>query len=111
MIVQMQANGYRLEEASLNPGKVKLETSKFEDAKVYRKDFRGKEHINYIMYDETIGPIVMSIKLENMSSSEQIYIILRTRQFTKRKLVQFNKNDNPTPQSLARVNMDPFLRF
>ncbi|XP_052832901.1 uncharacterized protein LOC106883520 [Octopus bimaculoides] len=106
MIVQMQANGYRLEEASLNPGKVKLETSKFEDAKVYRKDFRGKEHINYIMYDETIGPIVMSIKLENMSSSEQIYIILRTRQFTKRKLVQFNKNDNPTPQSLARALLD-----
>ncbi|CAI9741328.1 rap1 GTPase-activating protein 1 isoform X4 [Octopus vulgaris] len=106
MIVQMQANGYRLEEPSHNPGKVKLETSKFEDAKVYRKDFRGKEHINYIIYDETIGPIVMSIKLENTSSPEQIYIILRTRQFTKRKLVQFNRNDNPTPQSLARALLD-----
>ncbi|GAB1603800.1 rap1 GTPase-activating protein 1-like isoform X1 [Argonauta hians] len=106
MIVQSQANGYRLEEPSASPGKVKLETAKFEDAKIYRREFLGKEHFNYLIYDDNVGPIVMSIKLENTSPVEHIYVIVRTRHFTKRKLVQFNKIDIPTPQSLARALLD-----
>lgn len=50
-----------------------------ETAIVYRRFFLGKEHFNFIAYDDALGPIVISIKLDVISTQEHYRILLRTK--------------------------------
>lgn len=64
--------------------------SKFETddtAKCYRRFFCGREHSNLIAYDERLGPLLMSIKTENVANQEHLRILLRLRTGTIHELV------------------------
>ncbi|GBM21784.1 Rap1 GTPase-activating protein 1 [Araneus ventricosus] len=49
------------------------------NATLYRQYFYNKEHFNFIMNDANIGPIVMSVKYENVNCKEHLRIILRRK--------------------------------
>ncbi|XP_035208746.1 rap1 GTPase-activating protein 1-like isoform X1 [Stegodyphus dumicola] len=50
-----------------------------ETAQLYRKFFYGKEHFNFIALDDTWGPLVMSLKVDVVSSQEQLRVLIRTK--------------------------------
>ncbi|XP_064611477.1 rap1 GTPase-activating protein 1-like isoform X3 [Liolophura sinensis] len=85
-----------------SPSKVKLETD--ETAQCYRKHFLGKEHFNYYSYDESLGPIVLSYKEENLGSQSHTRIIVRTRCCTRHETVPSCRIDEPsTPAKMAKL--------
>ncbi|GIY59226.1 rap1 GTPase-activating protein 1 [Caerostris darwini] len=49
------------------------------NATLYRRHFYNKEHYNFIMNDSNIGPMVMSVKYENMNCKDHLRIILRRK--------------------------------
>ncbi|XP_055949538.1 rap1 GTPase-activating protein 1-like isoform X3 [Argiope bruennichi] len=51
-----------------------------ESAQLYRKFFYGKEHFNFIALDDTWGPLVMSLKVDVVSSQEQLRVLIRTKE-------------------------------
>lgn len=92
--------------------------SKFETddtAKCYRRFFCGREHSNLISYDDRFGPILMSIKTENVANQEHLRILLRLRTETIHELIPmacFGSNINPA--KIARIlndqiNTDNFM--
>ncbi|XP_022090210.1 uncharacterized protein LOC110979045 isoform X2 [Acanthaster planci] len=71
---------------------------------MYRKYFHGKEHFNYIAMDESMGPIVLSIKQETTNAEEQIRILLRCRSGTTHDLLPLSTFGNSlVPSKLAKV--------
>lgn len=117
MIFLPQSGRYWFDETpndSDTPGKIKLENTGLENAECYRKYFLGQEHFNYYITDDILGPIVMSIKLDNSTSQECVRIILRTRNFLRHEYVPSNIiSDSPTPDKLAKrlceeISIDKF---
>ncbi|GFT00939.1 rap1 GTPase-activating protein 1 [Nephila pilipes] len=49
------------------------------NATLYRRHFYRKDHYNFIMNDTNIGPIVMSVKCENVNDKHLLRIILRRK--------------------------------
>ncbi|GIY78704.1 rap1 GTPase-activating protein 1 [Caerostris extrusa] len=49
------------------------------NATLYRRHFYNKEHYNFVMNDSNIGPMVMSVKYENMNCKDHLRIILRRK--------------------------------
>ncbi|KAK2148696.1 hypothetical protein LSH36_487g05001 [Paralvinella palmiformis] len=76
--------------------------------KCYRQHFLGKEHFNYISLDETYGPLVMSVKIEQQTSSqEHVRVIIRRKSGTNHDLVPSScLGDFATPSKLARILCD-----
>lgn len=80
----------------------KFETD--ETAKCYRRFFLGKEHFNFFATDDNLGPIVLSIKSETVSSQEHSRVILRLKSGTVHELVPVSCfGDNLSPARIARV--------
>lgn len=50
-----------------------------ETAQLFRRHFYGKEHFNFIAIDENWGPLVMSLKVDIVSSQEQLRVLIRTK--------------------------------
>ncbi|CAG2201005.1 RAP1GAP [Mytilus edulis] len=72
-------------------------------AHCYRDHFLKKEHFDYFYLDENVGPIVMSIKDESTTDEEQLRVILRTKAWTKQKLVTMEEVDYiPNPVKVAK---------
>lgn len=75
--------------------------SKFETddtAKCYRRFFCGREHSNLIAYDNRLGPILLSIKIENVANQDHLRVLLRLRTGTTHELIPmtcFGSNVNP----------------
>ncbi|XP_032369334.1 rap1 GTPase-activating protein 1 isoform X2 [Etheostoma spectabile] len=56
---------------------IKLETKS--TAKIYRKQFMGKEHFNYYTMDAALGHLVFSIKYDVIGDQEHLRLMLRTK--------------------------------
>ncbi|XP_034724204.1 rap1 GTPase-activating protein 1 isoform X2 [Etheostoma cragini] len=56
---------------------VKLETKS--TAKIYRRQFMGKEHFNYYTMDAALGHLVFSIKYDVIGDQEHLRLMLRTK--------------------------------
>uniref|UniRef100_A0A3B4AI82 Rap-GAP domain-containing protein n=1 Tax=Periophthalmus magnuspinnatus TaxID=409849 RepID=A0A3B4AI82_9GOBI len=54
---------------------VKLETNSL--AKIYRKQFMGKEHFNYYTMDAALGHLVFSMKYDVIGDQEHLRLMLR----------------------------------
>ncbi|XP_037075467.1 LOW QUALITY PROTEIN: rap1 GTPase-activating protein 1-like [Pollicipes pollicipes] len=65
------------------------------------------DHINWYGEDELLGPVVLSIKPEQMSSQEHMRLILRLRSGTCHELVPTScLGHAPTPASMAKLLND-----
>ncbi|XP_072036397.1 rap1 GTPase-activating protein 1-like isoform X2 [Amphiura filiformis] len=91
-IVQPHDGGYWIDGLDIEPpdndnyvvGKVPEYTGEsrleFDDTnQMYRRHYYGKEHFNYFAMDDVMGPLVLSVKYENVPSEEHVRIILRSR--------------------------------
>ncbi|XP_013379547.1 rap1 GTPase-activating protein 1-like isoform X3 [Lingula anatina] len=73
----------------------------------YRRHFLGKEHFNFYAMDDNLGPIIMSVKTENVSSQEHVRIILRTHRGTQHEIVPVcNLEPLPSPARMAKMICD-----
>ncbi|GBP73223.1 hypothetical protein EVAR_100578_1 [Eumeta japonica] len=76
---------------------------------------RSKEHTNLIGFDDNLGPVVISIKSENVASQEHTRILLRTRAGTTHGLIPTAGSENlPSPLKMAKmlneqINVDNFM--
>ncbi|XP_066248198.1 rap1 GTPase-activating protein 1 isoform X3 [Euwallacea similis] len=92
--------------------RAKIETD--DTAKCYRRFFVGREHSNLIGTDDTLGPVLLSIKTENVAQQEHTRILLRLRTATKHEIVpSAYLGPNPSPSRMAKllneeVNVDNF---
>ncbi|KAK6628127.1 hypothetical protein RUM44_010609 [Polyplax serrata] len=77
-----------------------LETD--DTAKSYRRFFLGREHVNLLGFDESLGPVLISVKMENVGNAEHTRILLRLRTGTSHELLPTSCLPQPTPQALAR---------
>lgn len=75
-----------------------------EVAKCYRRFFINKEHTNLVAHDEQLGPLLMSMKTENVANQEQVRLLLRLQRGTMHELIPLSYlQPNPTPLKMARV--------
>uniref|UniRef100_A0A1B6E835 Rap-GAP domain-containing protein n=1 Tax=Clastoptera arizonana TaxID=38151 RepID=A0A1B6E835_9HEMI len=65
--------------------RTKFETD--DTAKCYRRFFLGREHLNFIGVDDSLGPVLLSLKSENVASQEHTRLLLRLRTGTMHELV------------------------
>jgi len=54
---------------------------------IYEKHFYGKEHWNYFTNDESLGPVVLSLKQETFGGRDQFRVLLRTISYSLHGLV------------------------
>lgn len=93
--------------------KAKIETD--DTAKCYRRFFVGREHSSLIGSDENLGPVVLSIKTENVANQEHTRILLRLRTGTMHELVPSScLGSTPSPARMAKLlneqlNIDNFV--
>lgn len=91
----------------------KFETD--DTAKCYRRFFVGREHSNIVGHDENLGPVLLSIKSENVANQEHIRILLRLRTGTMHEIIPIScLGQNPSPIKMARllneqINVDNFM--
>ncbi|XP_077296085.1 rap GTPase activating protein 1 isoform X3 [Arctopsyche grandis] len=123
MIVLPEKGGYWVDgaepdcaETPANPPRAgwraKFETD--DTAKCYRRFFVGRDHSHLVGYDENHGPVVMSIKAENVGGQEHTRVIVRLRSGTAHELLPpAAVGTRPSPAVLARLlddrlNIDHF---
>ncbi|KAF8790816.1 Rap1 GTPase-activating protein 1 like protein [Argiope bruennichi] len=88
------SNTHLFGESNLTPG----ESSLLEidpNATLYRQHFYNKEHFNFIMNDANIGPIVMSVKYENVNCKEHLRTILRRKHNIVRDIIPLAYENEP----------------
>ncbi|KAM3965730.1 rap GTPase activating protein 1 [Aphomia sociella] len=86
-------------------------------AKYYRRFFLGKEHINLVgtHQDESLGPVVMSLKNEHVAGQDHTRILLRLRTETMHGLIPTTRSSMmASPLKMAKmlneqVNVDNFM--
>ncbi|XP_065155840.1 rap1 GTPase-activating protein 1-like isoform X3 [Atheta coriaria] len=82
--------------------RAKIETD--DTAKCYRRFFHGRDHSNLIGTDETLGPVLLSIKYDNVGNQEHTRIMLRLKTGTMHELVPLScMGTQPTPQKMAKL--------
>ncbi|XP_069682782.1 rap1 GTPase-activating protein 1 isoform X1 [Periplaneta americana] len=82
--------------------RAKFETD--DTAKCYRRFFVGREHLNLLGTDETLGPVCLSIKTENVASQEHTRILLRLKTGTMHELVPTScLSPSPSPARMAKL--------
>lgn len=64
--------------------------------------FFFQEHVNLLGFDESLGPVLISVKMENVGNAEHTRILLRLRTGTSHELLPTSCLPQPTPQALAR---------
>ncbi|XP_055592011.1 rap1 GTPase-activating protein 1-like isoform X1 [Uranotaenia lowii] len=84
-------------------------------AKCYRRFFISREHSNLVGHDDQMGPVLLSIKSENVANQEHIRILLRLRTGTMHEIIPAScLGSNPSPIKMARllneqINVDNFM--
>ncbi|XP_020616460.1 rap1 GTPase-activating protein 2-like isoform X2 [Orbicella faveolata] len=84
----------------------KIETSNVIQS--YRRDFIGKEHLNFICDDEKLGPVILSVKqeiekLDGCDTQGFIRVILRTTEKTIADSLPIeNLSENPSPREITK---------
>ncbi|XP_028156562.1 rap1 GTPase-activating protein 1-like isoform X2 [Ostrinia furnacalis] len=131
MIVQPPSGGYWVDgveeaqdgeepEARAQPGTPRQASRRHnidtdDTAKYYRRFFLGKEHINLVGFDESLGPVVMSLKNEHVAGQDHTRILLRLRTETMHGLIPTTRSSiMPSPLKMAKmlneqVNVDNFM--
>ncbi|XP_045477828.1 rap1 GTPase-activating protein 1 isoform X2 [Harmonia axyridis] len=85
--------------------RAKIETD--DTAKCYRRFFVGREHSTLIGQDENFGPVLLSVKTENVANQEHTRILLRLRTGTMHEIVPTScLGSNPTPAKMAKLLND-----
>ncbi|KYB25969.1 rap1 GTPase-activating protein 1 isoform X3 [Tribolium castaneum] len=93
--------------------RAKIETD--DTGKCYRRFYVGREHTSLIGNDETLGPVLLSIKTENVANQEHTRILLRMRTGTMHEIVPSScLGDSPSPARMAKLlneqlNIDNFV--
>ncbi|CAD5215999.1 unnamed protein product [Bursaphelenchus xylophilus] len=83
----------------------KLETD--DTSHSYRRFFIGREHHNFFAKDPKLGPLVLSVRTETISSQDHFRIILRTRNGTIHEIVPASAlADKPSASRMARLLCD-----
>jgi RAP1 GTPase activating protein 1 len=83
----------------------KLETD--DTSHCYRRHFIGREHHNFYGIDSNLGPLVLSVRTETVSSQDHFRIILRTRQGTFHEIVPSSAlADRPSASRMAKLLCD-----
>uniref|UniRef100_A0A3P9AY25 RAP1 GTPase activating protein n=1 Tax=Maylandia zebra TaxID=106582 RepID=A0A3P9AY25_9CICH len=91
---------------------IKLETNS--TAKIYRKQFMGKEHFNYYTMDAALGHLVFSMKYDVIGDQEHLRLMLRTKQKTYHDVIPIScLSEFPNVVQMAKlvceeVNVDRF---
>ncbi|KAM4740578.1 rap1 GTPase-activating protein 1 isoform 8-T9 [Anableps anableps] len=91
---------------------IKLETNS--TAKIYRKNFMGKEHFNYYTMDAVLGHLVFSMKYEVIGDQEHLRLMLRTKYKTYHDVIPIScLTEFPNVVQMAKlvceeVNVDRF---
>ncbi|KAL9930890.1 rap GTPase activating protein 1 isoform 3-T5 [Glossina fuscipes fuscipes] len=91
----------------------KFETD--DTAKCYRRFYAAREHSNLVGHDEQLGPVLISIKTENVANQEHIRILLRIKTGTMHELIPFScLGACPNPTKIVRllndqINVDHFM--
>ncbi|XP_075881026.1 rap1 GTPase-activating protein 1 isoform X3 [Nelusetta ayraudi] len=91
---------------------VKLETNS--TAKIYRKNFMGKEHFNYYTMDTALGHLVFSMKYDVIGDQEHLRLMLRTKFKTYQDVIPIScLTEFPNVVQMAKlvceeVNVDRF---
>lgn len=80
----------------------KFETD--DTAKCYRRFFVSREHSNLVGHDDQLGPVLLSIKTENVAQQEHIRILLRLRTGTMHEIIPASCiSPHPSPGKMARL--------
>ncbi|XP_016023968.2 rap1 GTPase-activating protein 1 isoform X2 [Drosophila simulans] len=80
----------------------KFETD--DTAKCYRRFYAAREHSNLIGVDEQLGPILLSIKTENVANQEHMRILMRLRTGTMHELLPVScLLPQPSPAKMAHT--------
>lgn len=80
----------------------KLETD--ETSHCYRRHFFGREHHDFFANDPIVGPLVLSVRTEVISSCDHFRIILRTRKGTIHEIVSATAlADRPSASRMAKL--------
>ncbi|KAM9430163.1 rap1 GTPase-activating protein 1-like isoform 5-T5 [Salvelinus alpinus] len=96
----------------LSPTTHKLESNS--TAKMYRKHFLGKEHLNYYSVDGALGHLVLSMKYEEIGDQEDLRLMLRTKLETYHDVIPIScLTEFPNVVQMAKlvceeVNVDRF---
>ncbi|XP_055772988.1 rap1 GTPase-activating protein 1-like isoform X6 [Salvelinus fontinalis] len=91
---------------------IKLETNS--TAKIYRKQFMGKEHFNYYSVDIGLGHLVFSMKYDVIGDQEHLCLLLRTKLKTHHDVIPIScLTEFPNVVQMAKlvfeeVNVDRF---
>ncbi|XP_078803428.1 rap1 GTPase-activating protein 1 isoform X27 [Oryzias latipes] len=91
---------------------IKLETNS--TAKLYRKNFMGKEHFNYYTMDAALGHLVFSVKYDVIGDQEHLRLMLRTKLKTYHDVIPIScLTEFPNVVQMAKlvceeVNVDRF---
>uniref|UniRef100_A0AAY4DAJ1 Rap-GAP domain-containing protein n=1 Tax=Denticeps clupeoides TaxID=299321 RepID=A0AAY4DAJ1_9TELE len=73
------AGGSESDQMPYPKSEIKLETNNI--AKIYRKQFLGKEHFNYYSMDSALGHLVFSVKYEVIGDQEHLRLLIRYTRF------------------------------
>lgn len=57
------------------------------EQETYEKYFYSTEHWNYFTNDEDLGPVILSIKQENLNGRDQFRILVRAISYTVHGLI------------------------
>ncbi|KAG5684107.1 hypothetical protein PVAND_013354 [Polypedilum vanderplanki] len=88
-----------------NQMEIKIETNDL--ARCYRQHFYQREHSNLIGFDETHGPVLMSIKSESIANQSHLRILLRLKSGTMHEIIPTScLDDNATPVKISRLLND-----
>ncbi|XP_032591718.1 rap1 GTPase-activating protein 1 isoform X2 [Drosophila grimshawi] len=80
----------------------KFETD--DTAKCYRRFYAAREHSNLVGHDEQLGPVLISIKTENVANQEHLRILLRLRTGTMHELMPvYCLGAQPSPAKMVRL--------
>ncbi|KAH8412134.1 hypothetical protein KR009_000018 [Drosophila setifemur] len=80
----------------------KFETD--DTAKCYRRFYAAREHSNLVGQDEQLGPVLISIKTENVANQEHMRILLRLRTGTMHELIPVScLGAQPSPAKMVRL--------
>ncbi|XP_036340854.1 rap1 GTPase-activating protein 1 [Rhagoletis pomonella] len=83
----------------------KFETD--DTAKCYRRFYAAREHANLVGHDEQLGPILISVKTENVANQEHARILIRLRTSTMHELIPMScLGPNPTTAKIVRFLND-----
>ncbi|KAK6052129.1 Rap/ran-GAP, partial [Cooperia oncophora] len=80
----------------------KLETD--ETSHCYRRYFYGREHHDFFAMDPLVGPLVLSVRTEVISSQDHFRIMLRSKKGTVHKIISASAlSDRPSASRMARL--------